>query len=49
MDVRDQDAVELLQALLEELRALREQAARQSALLEAIERRLEAIERSQFG
>jgi hypothetical protein len=49
MDVRDQDAAELLRALLDELRILREESARQTTLLEEMLRRLEAIERSQFG
>jgi hypothetical protein len=49
MDVRDQDVAELLRALLDELRALREETARHTALLEEMLRRLEAIERSQFG
>ena len=44
MDVRDQDAAALLHALLDELRALHAELARQTALLEAIERRLEALE-----
>lgn len=49
MDVRDQDAAELLQRILEELRLLREEAARQAALLEAMLRKLDGIERSQFN
>jgi hypothetical protein len=47
MDVRDQDAAELLRALLDELRALREESVRQSALLEEMLRKLAEIERSQ--
>jgi len=49
MDVRDQDAAELLRALLDELRALREETARQSALLEEVLRKLDAIERTQYS
>jgi hypothetical protein len=49
MDVRDQDAAELLRALLEELRALREESLRQSALLEEVVRRLAALERTQYS
>jgi hypothetical protein len=49
MDVRDQDAAELLRALLDELRALREETVRQSELLEEMLRRLGAIERSQYS
>jgi len=49
MDVRDQDAAELLQRILEELRALRVEAARQSGLLDATLRKLDGIERSQFS
>ena len=44
MDVPDQDAIDLLQALLEEVRLLREQTA---ALREAVLRKLEDIERTQ--
>jgi hypothetical protein len=47
MDVRDQDAAELLSALLDELRALQEETVRQSALLEEVVRKLAEIERSQ--
>jgi len=43
MDVRDQDAAELLRLLLEELRALREQALRQTELLERILRKLDSV------
>lgn len=49
MDVRDQDAAELLRALLDELRALREETARQSALLEEMLRKLGDIERTQYN
>jgi len=49
MDVRDADAGELLTALLAELRALREESARQSALLEAMLRKLDDIERTQYS
>lgn len=47
MDVRDQDAAELLRALLDELRALREETVRQSALLEEVVRKLADLERTQ--
>ena len=43
MDVRDEDAAELLRALLEELRALREEAVRQTELLERILRKLDSV------
>jgi hypothetical protein len=46
MDVRDQDAAELLRALVDEVRLLREQT---TALLEAILQKLDSIERSQYG
>jgi hypothetical protein len=46
MDVRDQETAELLQALVEEVRLLREQT---TALLEAILRKLEEIERTQYS
>jgi len=46
VDVRDQDAAQLLQAILEELRALREESARQTILLEAMLRKLDGIERT---
>ncbi len=46
MDVRDQDAAQLLQAILEELRVLRDEAARQTELLEAMLRKLGDIERT---
>jgi hypothetical protein len=46
MDVRDQDAAELLRALVDEVRLLREQT---STLLEAILAKLDSIERSQYG
>jgi hypothetical protein len=49
MDVRDQDAAQLLQAILEELRALREESARQTALLEAMLEKIGSIERSQYS
>ena len=49
MDVRDQDADRLLQMLLDELRALREETARQTALLEAMLRKLNGIERTQYS
>jgi hypothetical protein len=46
MDVRDQDAAELLRALVDEVRLLREQT---TALLEAILQKLDSIERTQYG
>jgi hypothetical protein len=46
MDVRDQEAAELLRALVDEVRLLREQT---SALLEAILAKLDAIERTQYS
>jgi hypothetical protein len=46
MDVRDQDVAELLRALIDEVRLLREQTA---TLLEAILQKLDSIERSQYG
>jgi hypothetical protein len=49
MDVRDQDAAELLRAVLDELRALREETARQSALLEEMLRKLADLERTQYS
>jgi transposase len=49
MDVRDAEAGELLAALLAELRALREESARQTALLEAMLRKLGEIERTQYS
>jgi transposase len=47
MDVTDAEAGELLTALLEELRALRQETARQTALLEAMLAKLAEIERTQ--
>jgi hypothetical protein len=49
MDVRDQDAAGLLRAVLDELRALREETARQSALLEEMLRKLADLERTQYS
>ena len=46
MDVRDQDAAELLRALVDEVRLLREQT---TALLEAILQKLDSIERTQYS
>ena len=46
MDVRDQDAAELLERLLEELR---EETARQTGLLESMVRKLDALERTQYS
>ena len=45
--MRDRDVAEILAAMLDEVRALREEVGRQSELLEAILRRLESIERTQ--
>jgi hypothetical protein len=44
VDVRDQPTAELLRMLIEEVRSLREQTI---ALLEAIRRKLEDVERTQ--
>jgi hypothetical protein len=49
MDVRDAEARELIERILEELHALREEAARQSALLDAILQKLDSIERTQYS
>jgi hypothetical protein len=49
MDVRDAEAQELLERILEELRALREQTLRQNELLEAILQKLDSIERTQYS
>ena len=49
VNVSDVDTHELLERLLEELRALRDEAARQTALIDAVLRRLESIERTQYG
>ena len=46
VDVHDQENAELVRVLVEEVRALREQT---SALLEAILRKLDDIERTQFS
>jgi hypothetical protein len=46
MDVRDQETAALLHAVLEEVRLLREQT---TALLEAILRKLDEIERTQYS
>jgi hypothetical protein len=46
VDVRDQEAAELLRALTEEVRMLREQT---TALLGAILRKLDDIERKQYS
>lgn len=46
VDVRDQETAELLRALIEEVRTLREQT---TALLEAILRKLDDIERTQYS
>jgi hypothetical protein len=49
MDIQDQTAHELLERLLEELRALREESARGTRLLEEILAKLDSIERTQYG
>ena len=49
MAVRDAEAGELLELLLEELRALREETARQTSLLEEMLRKLDSIDRSQHS
>jgi hypothetical protein len=46
MDTQDQTAHELLEQLLEELRALREETARGAGLLEGILAKLDSIERN---
>jgi hypothetical protein len=46
MDVRDQDVAELLRTLIDEVRLSREQT---TALLEAMLRKLDSLERSQYG
>jgi hypothetical protein len=47
VDTRDAEVAALLERLYEELRALRDEAARQSTLLEAILAKLGDIERTQ--
>jgi len=49
VDVRDSDVRYLLELLLEELRALREEAAGANRLLEGILAKLGSIDRSQYG
>jgi hypothetical protein len=49
VDVRDSDVRYLLELLLEELRALREEAARNNRVLEEILEKLGSIDRSQYG
>jgi len=46
MDVGDHETAELLRALIEEMRTLREQT---TALLDAILRKLDDLERTQYG
>jgi hypothetical protein len=46
MDVHDKESAEILRALVEEVRLLREQT---TSLLEAILRRLDSLERSQYS
>jgi hypothetical protein len=46
MDVRDQDAAELLRMLIDEVRLLRGQT---TALLEAVLRKLDDLERTQYS
>ena len=49
VDTRDAELAVLVEQVLEELRALREATARQTALLEAILAKLGDIERTQFS
>ncbi|CAN5124024.1 MAG: hypothetical protein H0U82_00885 [Actinobacteria bacterium] len=49
MDVRDQDVAEILRELLEELRAIRQEMARHTNLLEATLAKLGDIERTQYS
>jgi hypothetical protein len=49
VDVRDQEVAELLREMLAEVRALREEAARQTAVLEEMLRKLDSLDRSQYG
>jgi hypothetical protein len=49
VNVGDTETHELLERVLEELRALREEAARQTMLLEEMLRKLDSLERSQYG
>jgi hypothetical protein len=49
VDTRNAEVAALLGRLLEELRALREETVRQSAVLEAILAKLDAIERTQYS
>ena len=48
MDTRDAEVAALLERLLDELRALREQTERQSEILDAILAKLEQIRRTDF-
>lgn len=45
----DAEVAALLERILEELRALRDEAARQNQLLEAILAKLDSIERTQYS
>jgi hypothetical protein len=49
VDVRDHDTAELLRQLLDEVRALRGDAARLGELLEAMLAKLDSIDRSQYN
>lgn len=49
MSTRDAEIAALLERVLEEVRALRDEAARQNALLEAILAKLDSIERTQYS
>jgi hypothetical protein len=49
VDTRNAEVAALLERILDELRALRDDAARQTALLEAILAKLDAIERTQYS
>ena len=49
MDVNDHATHELLERLLEELRALREETARNTRVLEEILAKLGSIERTQYS
>ena len=49
MDARDTEAAALLAELLVEVRALRVEVVRQTEVLEAVLRRLESLERTQYS
>jgi hypothetical protein len=48
VDTRDAEVAALLERMLDELRALREEAARQNELLEAILAKLDQIRRTEY-